>query len=200
MDDTHPETAASRLDRVKAFLERMKPGSDQSKQLQSAYTAKPRLTAHEITSWEAANSVSLPHAYQLFLLEIGNGGTMPGSYCDFVLRPLKPESVDAKLREPFPITQDRLKQRMAQLHAEGRGDDSLFPELDEYWEEGVPPGCLWLGHYPSYDMLFLIVSGELHGMVWCAVDNGVPELDHQGNPFDFLSWFEVTLLDLTRSA
>jgi hypothetical protein len=55
---------------------------------------------------------------------------------------------------------------------------------------------LLLGHYPSYDFVYLIVSGDLHGMVWCAVDKGVPELGQQDRPFDFLGWFEDTLLDL----
>lgn len=190
------------LNRIKAYLAGIKTGSDPSapiENLQNLYTPKPPLTSPELTTWETVNNISLPEAYRLFLLEIGNGGMMPGSYCDFVMHPLGSKRVDPKIQEAFPITKVRLQQRMAQLKIEGRGNDALFPELSQYWEEGMPPGCLWLGHYPSYDFVYLIVSGELSGMVWCAVDDGVPELNSQGNPFDFLEWFEDTLLDLSKS-
>ena len=87
---------------------------------------------------------------------------------------------------------------MARLQTEERGHDSLFPELDPYWSEGgLPPDCLPLGHYPSYDLVFLIVRGDLRGMIWCAADNGIPELDNQGKPFDFLGWFEDVLLGMS---
>jgi hypothetical protein len=194
MDSEHTTPAQGQLHatlaRVKDLLARIDSEPD-------SYTAKPRLTAPDLAAWEAANGVSLPEAYRLFLLEIGNGGMMPGSYCDFKMWPLDPTKVDAQLREPFPISKDRFEQRMARLRTEGRGDDPfLFPELSEYWEEGWPPGCLRLGHYPSYDSVYLVVSGDLYGMVWCAVDGGVPELDQQGKPFDFLGWFEDVLLEM----
>jgi hypothetical protein len=169
-------------------------------QSSAAYVANPRATTDDLDQWEATNHVLLPEAYRTFLLEIGNGGMMPGAYCDFVVKPLKLSGFTPHLREPFPITRQRFAERMAQLEAEERGDDPLlFPELSIYWEDDLPPGCLLFGHYPSYDMLFLIVSGDLRGMVWCAVAGGVPEIDHQRTPFDFLGWFEDTLLDLTRA-
>jgi hypothetical protein len=184
------DTKQPALARIKAFLG----------QSSAAYVANPRATTDDLDQWEAANGVALPEAYRFFLLEIGNGGMMPGAYCDFVVKPLKLNGITPQLDEPFPITRQRFAERMAQLEAEGRGDDPLlFPELSIYWEDDLPPGCLLFGHYPSYDMLFLIVSGDLRGMVWCAVAGGVPEINHQRTPFDFLGWFEDTLLDLSQS-
>ena len=174
--------------------------SQAAKESQRTYAAEPCLSAPALAAWEAANNVVLPEAYRLFLLEIGNGGMMPGAYCDFKLWPLDPRSVDSHLREPFLIARDRFEQRMAHLRAEERGDDPLlFPELSASWEEGWPPGCVRLGHYPSYDSVYLIVSGDLYGMVWCGVDGGIPELDRHSQPLDFLGWFEATLLDLQEA-
>jgi hypothetical protein len=190
-----------RTNRADPEIERFKEVLDRIRHLLAGewsdpYTAEPCLTAHQLAGWETANGVTLPEAYRAFLLAIGNGGMMPGPYCDLELEPLDPDGVDATLREPFPITRDRLQRRMAQLRAEGRPEDGiLFPELREHLEEGLPPGCLLLGRYPSYDRVFLVVTGELRGMVWCAVSQGVPELDRQGQPLDFLGWFEDTLLE-----
>jgi hypothetical protein len=162
------------------------------------YTANPCLTEPDLVAWEAANDVVLPEAYRLFLLEVGNGGFMPGSYCDFEMWHLDASGVDARLRQPFPISKDRFEQQIARLQTEGGGNDLLFPELHDHGEEGaLPPGCLPMGRYPSYDPVYLIVSGDLHGMVWCVVDGWRPELDRQDKPFDFLGWFEDTLLDLS---
>lgn len=163
------------------------------------YTPNPPLTASEVASWETANKVLLPEAYRHFILTVGNGGSMPGSYCDFVVKPLNPDRIDPNLLESFPIPAAQFAQRIARLQTEGREHEALFPQLGSYWEEeGRFPGCLILGHYPSYDFVFLVVTGELRGTVWCAVDGGVPELDREWRPRDFLSWFEDTVLDLNR--
>jgi hypothetical protein len=188
-----------RLTRVKDLLARL-----DSRDEADGYTAEPCLTVPELAAWETANHILLPTAYRLFLLEIGNGGMMPGSYCDFKMWGLHssrwrvdPRNVAGSLQELFPVSRDRFEQRMQQLQVEERESDSLFPELDIYWDEGaMPPGCLPLGHYPSYDMVFLIVSGDLRGMVWCDVDSGIPELDRQDKPFDFLGWFEDAMVEM----
>jgi hypothetical protein len=185
--------AAAEAERFKEVLDRIRHVL--ADEWSDPYTPEPCLKAHQIAAWETANGVALPEAYRAFLLVIGNGGMMPGPYCDLELDSLDLAGVDPTLREPYPITGDRLQQRMAQLRTEGRPEDGiLFPELRERLEEGLPPGCLLLGRYPSYDRVFLVVTGELRGMVWCAVSHGVPELDRQGQPFDFLGWFEDTLL------
>lgn len=207
MDTKHtPGQSQVTLARIKDLLAHIDAlcEADQSqpvKRLLGPYTAHACLTGPDLAAWEAEHGVSLPEAHRLFLLEIGNGGEMPGSYCNFKIWQLASRErwkMDVQLREPFPLSRDRFEQRMALLQTEKRGRDSLFPELDPYWGDGeLPPGCLPLGHYPSYDLVFLIVSGDLRGMVWCAVDNGVPELDKQGKPFDFLGWFEDVLLGMT---
>lgn len=164
------------------------------------YTANPYLTEPDLTTWEAANGVVLPEAYRLFLLEIGNGGFMPGGYCDFEMFPLNPRRVNARLREPFPLSRDRFEQQIARPRTKGEKDELPFPELNEGiddsedWKE---PGCLQLGHYPSHDPVYLIVSGDLRGTVWCFVEGWIPELDRQRKPFDFLGWFEDALVDLS---
>lgn len=205
MDNEHAARAKHQLhaslERVKVLLTQIQASgspepSQTARQLQTPFTLKPCLTPDELTTWETINQLLLPEAYRLFLLEIGGGFTLPGAYCDFKIRPLEHTILDSRLREPFPITNERFQQRMAQLQAEGRSDDALFPELSQY---DIPPGCLILGHYPSYDTIFLVVSGELYGTVWCAVESGVPELDPQETPFDFLSWFEDTVSELSRA-
>jgi hypothetical protein len=207
MDPEHAVPASDQayvtLARVRALLARLdvEHASEQSqpgKKPRPSYAAEPCLTAPDLAAWEAANGVVLPEAFRLFLLEIGNGGMMPGAYCDFEMRSLELRKVDAQLREPFPLSRDRFEQQMARLRIEGRSALPLFPELNEYRED-LPPGCLRLGHYPSYDPLYLIVSGDLRGTVWCFVVEWVVEINRQIETFDFLGWFEDTLLELAGS-
>jgi hypothetical protein len=124
------------LARVKDLLARLASecAADQpqpDREPRSAYRANPCLSEPELVAWEAANGVLLPEPYRLFLREIGNGGIMPGSYCNFDLWPLDPRSVDTRLREPFPVSKARFEQQMARLPTEGRTSDPLFPELNE---------------------------------------------------------------------
>lgn len=195
------------LARIKALLARLdaERASEQpqpGKKPRPTYTAEPCLTTPELAAWEAANGVVLPEAYRLFLLEIGNGGMMPGAYCDFEMWPLddpqKRKGYDTQPREPFPLSRERFEQQMAQLHTEGRKALPLFPELNAY-RKGVTPGCLALGRYPSYDPLYLIVNGDLRGTVWCIVGDWVVEISRQDSkPFDFLGWFEDALVELSE--
>ncbi|HLW03902.1 MAG TPA: SMI1/KNR4 family protein [Ktedonobacterales bacterium] len=193
------------LARVKALLARLdaERTADQpqpDKQPRPAYTPEPCLKEPDLAAWEAANGVALPEAYRLFLLEIGNGGMMPGSYCDFEVWSLddrRRKAYYTQLQEPFPLSRERFEQQIARLQTEGRSANPLFPELWEQWKgEDLPPGCLPLGHYPSYDPLFLIVNGDMRGTVWCIVADCVVEINDQYQPFDFLGWFEDTLLEL----
>jgi uncharacterized protein (TIGR02996 family) len=165
------------------------------------YTPGPRLTEPELAAWEAVNAVSLPGPFRLFLCHVGNGGEMSGGYCDFKLVSLDLTRHYPQLKEPFPISWQRFRERLDRVRLEGRASvDSLFPELEPFWEGpwqmSPGPGCLALGRYPSYDGLFLVVTGELRGTVWCAVDGGVPEVRRSGEPHTFLTWFEDTLLEL----
>ncbi len=200
MSNNHPNRAEPSLEltlaRIKTRLARSAAlDSSATSEAPPSFTPNPPLTQAHLAAWEAANGVLLPAAYQLFLLEIGNGGLMPSSYCDFVIRPLDTTTSQPSLREPFPITQAHYEQRLSQLPIEP--NTSLFPDLSQFWEDGLPPGCLQLEHYPSFDRVLLVVTGELRGMVWNSVYDGLPELDQQGKPYDFLSWFEAALLDLS---
>jgi len=165
----------------------------------TAYTPRPVLTEPELLAWEAAHGLTLPDEYRLFLREIGDGGTMPGAYCDFVLDPLAEVRGGRSAATPFPVTTDRLRERLRRLKSEGHpADGVLFPELVPYWEDDQPPGCLVFGQYPSSDALFLVACGDLRGSVWCAVCRGIPETDPSGEPFGFLAWFADALSDLRR--
>jgi hypothetical protein len=65
-----------------------------------------------------------------------------------------------------------------------------------YCEEvDQPPGCLGIGQYPCADPLFLVTAGELRGSIWCAVNSGIPETDHSGEPVGFLAWFADALAE-----
>jgi SMI1 / KNR4 family (SUKH-1) len=208
MDTEHTTPAPGQthvtLARVKALLARLdaEHTSDESqpgKKPRPSYAAEPCLTAPDLAAWEAANGVVFPEAYRLFLLEIGNGGMMPGGYCDFEMWSLdnpRRRIWDVQLREPFPLSRERFEEQMARLHTEGRSALPLFPELNDYGED-LPPGCLPLGRYPSYDPVYLIVSGDLRGSVWCVVVDWVVEINRQEQLFDFLGWFEDTLLELS---
>jgi uncharacterized protein (TIGR02996 family) len=168
----------------------------------SPYTPKPCLTERELTAWEAAYGVPLPEGYRLFLREVGDGGTMPGSYCDFVVRPLAEVRGGPRAATPFPVTAGRLRQRFRQLKAEGRpADGVLFPELGAFWEGAdQPPGCLVFGQYPSGDALFLVTAGDLRGSVWCGVCCGIPEMARSGEPVEFLDWFADALAEFEGGA
>ena len=109
------EQMQATLARIKAVLARLdaERASEQpqpGKKPRPTYTAEPCLTTPEISAWEAANGVVLPEAYRLFLLEIGNGGMMPGAYCDFEMWALddrRKKGYETQPREPFPLSRDR---------------------------------------------------------------------------------------------
>jgi uncharacterized protein (TIGR02996 family) len=188
------------LGRIKTLLgvpDRDLKDAPAAKGWEHPYVPELCLTEQELAAWEKANGMPLPEEYRLFLLEIGNGGMMPGSYCDLEVWPLGTGPENPALLEPFPVTKERFHERRA-VRPPLRGRD-LFPELDTYPEREIqPPGCLVVARYPSYDEVSLVVTGELRGSLWCAA-GWWPEFNAQGEQLDFLSWFEDTLLELQRS-
>jgi hypothetical protein len=196
------ELPAKALTRIKDLLERIRAEcteeSGQPCEWSGRYDAQLCLSQQELTVWETANQVLLPLEYRLFLLEIGNGGMMPGDYCNFEVWSLGSAPPNPGLLQPFPVTTARLTERRAQYRREER---RFLPELDEYWENGQePPGCLAVAQYPSYERVSLVVTGELRGSLWCASAGWRPEFSRRGVRLDFLSWFEETLLDLRRTS
>src|SRR5262249_16993844 len=148
----------------------------------------PCLTQPQLRIWESANGVTLPEEYRRFLTDVGDGGMMPGSYCNFVVESLAGLRFGPGVAAPFPVTATRLRDRMRRLEVEGRpADGVLFPELEPFWQEEEeedeaqpPAGCVFFGRYPSYDPLFLVTAGDLRGSVWCLVGHAVPEVDRSG--------------------
>jgi len=164
---------------------------------EATYTPRPCLTEQNLQAWESKHEVTLPDEYRVFLREIGNGGTMPGSYCDFEIEPLAKVKGVSSAATSFPVTMARFRKRFRQLKIEGRPDDGvLFPELEAFWEDGPPPGCLVFGQYPSSDALFLVTAGDLCGSVWCGVCYGIPETGRAHKPVGFLTWFADVLTEL----
>jgi hypothetical protein len=178
------------LSRIRALL-------DTSRGREWAYAPHPCLAETDLLAWEAAHGLALPDEYRVFLREVGDGGMMPGSYCDFIIEPLAEVRGAPSAATPFPVTAERLRQRFRQLQTEGRpANGVLFPELEAIWgEAGQPPGCLVFGQYPSADALFLVTAGDLRGSVWCAVCSGIPEMDRSGEPVGFLDWFADVLAE-----
>jgi uncharacterized protein (TIGR02996 family) len=177
-------------------------GAERVNEPSSRYTPNPCLNESELTAWEAAFGVTLPEEYRLFLREVGGGGMMPGSYCDFIVKPLAEGRGGPSASIPFPVTSDRLRSRFRQLKTEGRpANGVLFPELEAFWEEvDQPPGCLVFGEYPSADALFLVTAGDLRGSVWCSVCCGIPEMGPPGEPIEFLDWFADVLAEFENGA
>ena len=165
---------------------------------EGAYRPGRRLAERSLAAWEARHGVALPEGYRAFLREVGDGGMMPGHYCDFIIRPLAEVRGGEHASTPFPVAADRLRAWMGPGAAEQwPAVGVLFPELVPHWERiDQPPGCLVFGQYPSADALLLVTAGELRGSVWCGVCHGVPELTRSGEPVGFLAWFADTLDEL----
>jgi hypothetical protein len=187
--------------RSDASLGRIRALLDASRGRKPTYAPRPCLTEAEARAWESVHGVTLPEEYRLFLRKVGDGGSMPGSYCDFEIEPLTMVRGGPTAATPFPVTADRLRQRFQELRTEGRpAGGVLFPELEAYWEEDQPPGCLVFGQYPSADSLFLVTAGDLRGSVWCGVCSGIPETTPSGDLIGFLAWFAGVLAELEATA
>jgi hypothetical protein len=189
---------------VDSGLVRIRELLDASRGQDRAFVPNPRLSEGDLLAWEAQYGVSLPEEYRLFLLEIGDGGMMLGKhfggYFDFEIYPLARVSGAPMAAQPFPLTVDRVWER---LRNKARPDDGvLFPELTPYWEDedvGRPPGCVGFGVYPSTDGLFLVTAGDLRGTVWCDVFDGV--IEGKGDEFmGFLDWFADVLTEFEGGA
>jgi hypothetical protein len=188
------ERADSTLGRIRDLL-------DASRGQDWAFVPRPRLTEAALLAWEAEYGVSLPEEYRLFLREIGDGGMMPGSYCDFEIQALDGVLGASTAAQPFPLTAERVRERLRRLADESYPDDGvLFPELAPIWEaDDQPPGCVVFGQYPSADSLFLVTAGDLRGSVWCGVCYGVPET--KGGEFvGFLNWLADVLAEFEGGA
>ena len=188
------ERGDSALDRIRDLL-------DTSRGQDWAFVPRSRLTEAALLAWEAEYGVSLPEEYRLFLREIGDGGVMPGSYCDFEVSALAGVWGAPTAAQPFPLTAECVRERLRRLTDEGHPDDGvLFAELKPIWKaDGQPPGCVVFGQYPSADSLFLVTAGDLRGSVWCGVCYGVPET--KGGEFvGFLDWFADVLAEFEGGA
>jgi hypothetical protein len=183
------------LDRIRVLL-------DATAGQVSAYQPNRRLAEAELRAWEGEHGVVLPEEYRQFLRDVGDGGWMPGSYCDFIIEPLAEVRGGRSAATPFPVSIDRLRTRLRELKAKGRPSEGvLFPELEVFWQEDAPPpGCLEFGQYPSADTLFLVTAGDLRGSVWCKVSAGVPELGRDRETVGFLDWFADVLAELQGEA
>lgn len=181
------------MTRIRALLAKGRAG-------ETRYRPCRRIPERSLAAREARYGVTLPEEYRRFLRLVGNGGWMPGAYCDFVLRPIAEARGWPTAATPFPVTLGRLQDRMHQRAAEGwPAEGVLFPELEAYWQQfEQPSGCLVFGQYPSGDALLLVTAGDLRGSVWCAVCGGVPELTRAGQPLGFLAWLADTLDELLR--
>jgi SMI1 / KNR4 family (SUKH-1) len=167
-----------------------------------AYRPRAPLAEADLAAWEARLGIALPEEYRRFLQEVGDGGEMPGSYCNFEIAPLAGVRGVRGAATPFPVTAERLRRRVRALEAEARPDDGvLFPELRTSCEEaGQPPGCVRFGQYPSADALWLVTAGDLSGSIWCGVCYGRVEMSPSGEPLRFLAWFAEVLAELAGGA
>lgn len=188
------ETMALALGRIRNLL-------DASHGKDWAFVPGPCVSESTAQAWEAEHGVLIPEEYRVFLREIGDGGMMPGSYCNFVVSALAGARGALTAAQAFPVSAEQVRERFRRLTTEGRPDDGvLFPELGPIWEaDGQLPGCVVFGHYPSYDSLFLVTTGDLRGSVWCGVCCGVPEM--KGDEFvGFLDWFAKALAEFEGGA
>lgn len=159
----------------------------------------PTLPEAAVHDFDVRFALALPQEYHLFLTRVGNGGRLPGESGDWVLTPLAETHGGQSAASPFPITAERMRERLATLqNGLVPPDEEPFPELEHLWEHGdLPPGCLEVGRYPGGDAILLITSGDLRGSVWCSVNLGTPELTPAGEPLGFLDWFADALRELS---
>jgi hypothetical protein len=90
-----------------AALARIRAVLDASRGNEGAYRPRPCLAEADILEWESEHGVTLPEPYRRFLREVGDGGEMPGSYCDFEIAPLWGVQGGPSAATPFPITAER---------------------------------------------------------------------------------------------
>ena len=94
-------TGDTALSRIHALL-------DASRGREWACRPRPRLAEPDLLAWETAQGVALPQEYRRFLRDVGDGGGMPGPYCDFEITPLAGVRGGPGAARPFPITAERL--------------------------------------------------------------------------------------------
>lgn len=184
------------------------------------FTPQSPMTEAEVADWETRMGVRVPAEYRLFLTEIGRNAGMPETNWTHHLIVWAPDEVygfrPEQLAEPFPVPARTLRARLAAVpprHRTAPGWRSPFTEVgplrrhppDNPYGFGpiTPPGLIMVINQPvtlhpepaGRGARYLVVTGELAGMVWNNYGWGwMPELDPGGEPMGFLRWIEHALL------
>ena len=190
MNDAREDAAwgDSTLDRIRSLL-------DTPRRREGAYSPRPCLAEPELLAWEAAHGVTLPEEYRQFLREVGNGGLMPGSYCDFKMTPLAEVRGGPGAATPFPSDSRSLASAAPAIN--DRGPASRRPAVSR-------TGSVLGGSRPTTRVRGVravpergrTVPGDGRRSARLGLVRGlygVPEMGRSGEPLGFLAWFADAL-------
>ncbi|MEM7246245.1 MAG: SMI1/KNR4 family protein [Acidobacteriota bacterium] len=181
------------------------------------YRLDSPLSEAELVGFEERHGVPLPEDYRSFLLHCGNGGAgpyyglFPLGLFDGAGRGLEPwkegDGHAGVLRHPFPhSTAWNLPDESfvpSETFSSVDEEDAWHERFDaEYWAPELVAGSFPICHQGCAYRNFLIVTGASRGQVWVdgrASDGGlVPELNRDGTPRSFSSWYFGWLEDAFR--
>jgi hypothetical protein len=172
------------------------------------------LVEAEVRAFERLHAIRLPLDYRRFLIELGNGGAGPfygvhplgafdgahgelEAWGDFVGSLARPFA----LREPWNDLAGRPDDALSD-----RDEKEYERRLDaferRYWHPSVMDGAFPICHKGCALRIWLVVSGDEAGMVWCddRADYGgvAPQLTHDGRRATFGAWYIEWLEDALR--
>ncbi|MFF2885944.1 SMI1/KNR4 family protein [Paenibacillus sp. NPDC057967] len=153
------------------------------------YKVHEKLSAKELTDWEAKSGVTLPEPYKQFLTQVGNGGAGP-YYGIYSLEKAASYTETHALAATCILHPGMTKEKWNQLIEPLTSDEDISDEEYDAARDRVLGGMLCIGTQGcEYDM-YLVLNGEYRGRIVYTSDF------HPDHPFffvyedSFLDWYE----------
>jgi hypothetical protein len=182
----------TQTDRIKKKLEKARRKDEAFTVFGSSshkYKVHEKLTAKELTDWQAKNQVTLPEPYALFLTEVGNGGAGP-YYGIYPLDKATSSTEGEAMAAACNLRPGMTKEEWNQLAEPLISDEDIPDEEYDAAHNKVMGGMLCMGTQGcEYDM-YLVLEGKHKGRI---VYTSAFYPDH---PFffvyedSFLDWYE----------
>lgn len=159
------------------------------------YRERPRWSAAELATVEAAYGVAFPAELVAFLCELHGGGPGPGY--GFLVE--TPSSRTVRAAQPFPYDAGDAARLLVRRQSEPRAGLPAVEDSDDDDDWPPGPGFIALAHHGCGMFDVIVTSGEQRGRVWFFDMQWFPRTSSRGGIETLFEWYDVWLDDALRA-